>query len=337
MNEKRSIGIIGIGMIGGSLALALKDSCKVVGYDTDGDVRAYAEKNGICTVVEPSAMRECEVIFVCVPIYAMKKVLDGLPNVVGDRPIITDVASVKVPFASTCGKYVGGHPMAGTERGGIAAAKAHLFENAYYVLTSNDGAAQTVKSVAELTGAIVIHMDAQTHDRAVAAFSHVPHAIAYAQVISALKSGAQPIAGSGFLDATRIAQSNEKFWTEVFKLNKQNVRDGIKAFSDELEKLDRMLADDNYAAIEEYLACSRQKRDALNRSDLGGEVLYVDLIDRVGEFERVTGAIARAGINVTNIALVPARQNASGALRLEFACPSDKSKAQSVLDELNHC
>lgn len=334
MNEKRSIGIIGIGMIGGSLALALKESCEVVGYDANADVRDYAEKNGVCKIVEPSDMRDCDVIFVCVPIYSMKAVLDELPSIVGERPIITDVASVKAPFAKTRGKYVGGHPMAGTERGGITAAKAHLFENAYYVLTSNDGNAQTVKAVAELTGAVVIHMDALTHDRAVAAFSHVPHAIAYAQVTSALKSGVQPIAGSGFLDATRIAQSDEKFWTEVFKLNKQNVRSGIKAFASELAKLDRMLEDDDYGAVEEYLAGARQKRDALNRSDLGGEVLYVDLVDRVGEFERVTGAIARAGINVTNIALVPARQNAAGALRLEFACSSDKIMAQSVLNAL---
>ncbi len=133
------------------------------------------------------------------------------------------------------------------------------------------------------------------------------------------------------MDSTRIAQSDERFWTEVFKLNRDNVRRGIKAVTAELDKIDGMLEGGDDAALIEYLAAARQKRIALNRVDLGGEELYVDLVDRIGEFERVTGALAHAGINVTNIALVPARTGANGALRLEFGSVADKLRAMRVL------
>ena len=144
-------------------------------------------------------------------------------------------------------------------------------------------------------------------------------------------SGISPIAGSGFLDATRIAQSDERFWSQVFKLNRDNVLGGIGAVTHELNSLYEMLEKGDYGSLENYLRSARSKREALNRRDLGGEVLYVDLVDRIGEFERITGAIARGGINLTNIALVPNRDGAGGALRLEFGCLTDKKKAKEIL------
>lgn len=331
MAHKQTIGIIGLGMIGGSLALALKDRYAVVGYDIDDGVREYARAN-VCGVADSVAdMRDCLVVFVCVPVAAMRETLVSVRAALGEGVIITDVASVKTPFAGVCTRYVGGHPMAGRERGGIEQAKAHLFENAYYCITDSGEDADIVRAVVEKTGAIPIFMTASEHDRAVSAFSHVPHAVAYASVTAALGESVQPIAGSGFMDSTRIAQSDERFWTEVFKLNRDNVRRGIKAVTAELDKIDGMLEGGDDAALIEYLAAARQKRIALNRVDLGGEELYVDLVDRIGEFERVTGALAHAGINVTNIALVPARTGANGALRLEFGSVADKLRAMRVL------
>lgn len=336
MTNKEKIGIIGLGMIGGSLALGLSPYYDVVGYDTDESVCAYAMDNGFCTdVVSPCEMRDCSVVFVCVPLVSMRAVLDGLYAALGDGVIISDVASVKLPFSGTRGRYVGGHPMAGSERGGIKQAKSHLFQNAYYCITGVGEDADRVRGIVEKTGAIVLSMSAEDHDRAVAAFSHTPHAVAYALTTAAVESGVQPIAGSGFMDSTRIAQSEGRFWAEVFKLNKENTARCIKSVIRELTEIQGILERDDYKKLERYFDTARRKRDALNRVDLGGEELYVDLIDRVGEFERITGAVAREGINLTNIALVPARSGASGALRLEFGSVADKLRAQKAIERLS--
>lgn len=328
---KQKIGIIGLGMIGGSLALALNGKFDVVGYDVDSGVCDYARAH-VCRVAESiENMRDCAVVFVCVPVSVMRDTLISVSGALGESVVITDVASVKAPYAGICKRYVGGHPMAGRERGGIEQAKAHLFENAYYCITDGGEDAELVRSVVEKTGAIPIFMTASEHDRAVSVFSHVPHAVAYASVTSALGESVQPIAGSGFMDSTRIAQSDERFWAEVLKLNRENVLHGIKSVVAELNKIDGMLTRGDDVALVEYLAAARQKRIALNRVDLGGEELYVDLVDRIGEFERVTGALAHAGINVTNIALVPARTGVNGALRLEFDSAADKLHAMRVL------
>lgn len=332
MADKQKIGIVGLGLIGGSLALALGDRFAVYGYDADRSVRDFAEAGGYCKAADSLiGLKGSSVVFVCVPVSAMADVLRELNGVLGDETIITDVASVKQPFDGIGRRYVGGHPMAGTERGGIKAAKPHLFENAYWILTSRGKDADIVKDIVKSMGAIPLYMTAKDHDRAVALYSHVPHAAAYALTAAATDKAAAPIAGSGFLDTTRIAKSDGEFWSNVFSLNAQNVSCGIKSLIAELEKLNGMIERGESSAVKNYLDAARKKREALDRIDLGGEALYVDLIDRVGEFERVTGAVARAGISVKNIALVPGREGASGALRMEFETVDDRIKAQGVL------
>ncbi|MCH5162922.1 MAG: prephenate dehydrogenase/arogenate dehydrogenase family protein [Clostridiales bacterium] len=333
MTEKKTkIGIIGLGMIGGSIALALRGTSDVYGYDTDAGTCAYAEEHGFCRIAEIADMKDFDVVFVCVPLAVMGEVLGGLSDKVGNA-IITDVASVKMPYEKTRGRYVGGHPMAGTENGGIMSAKPHLFQNAYWIITGYGESAERVGEVVRSMGAIPITMSAEDHDRAVSVFSHVPHAVAYALTAAAIDASVSPIAGSGFLDTTRIAKSDEKFWTEVFSLNAKNVTDGIKSVVGELNAVREMIERGDRIGLCDYLGTTRQKRAALGKVDLGGEALYVDLVDRVGEFERITGAIARAGINLKNIALVPGREGANGALRLEFADQNDMIKAKAVLGE----
>lgn len=330
--KKRKIGIIGLGLIGGSIAFALRDEFDIVGYDTDLSSCDHAREIGLAEIVSVSEMRDCDIVFVCVPVCIMKSVLEEvakeLPNV-----IVTDVASVKAPFAETGGRYVGGHPMAGTEKGGIRAAKPHLFENAYWVITGNGKDADTVQKTVEYMGAKPLRMTAVDHDRAVAQFSHAPHALAYALVTSTVESGVAPIAGSGFFDTTRIAGSSGDFWAEVFRLNKDNVLPAIDGAMSELAKIKDMLASDSFSELADYMNAAKQKRDALFcENPIGGYALYVDLVDRIGEFERVTGTLARAGINVASIALMPGREESNGgALRLEFDNGTDRLRAAQAL------
>ncbi len=330
MAKDGKIGIIGLGLIGGSLALALRERYDVLGCDSDPETENTA-RGAFCEIADIADMRGCKAVFVCVPVKDMSSALSRAYNALGDGTIITDVASVKTPFINSSGRYVGGHPMAGTERGGISAAKPHLFQNAYWVITGSGSDARTVCDIVRQTGALPVFMTAEEHDRAVAAFSHTPHAAAYAMTVAATENSASPIAGSGFLDSTRIAKSDEKFWTEVFLQNAQNVSDGIRALVAELEKLRAMIDGGERKALCDYLCAAKSKRIALDRADLGGDVLYVDLVDRVGEFERVTGAVSHAGINMKNIALVPARDGAGGALCLEFESAADREKAAAIL------
>lgn len=330
--SKNHIGIVGLGLIGGSIAEALRDEYDVIGFDTDSATCEYAKNHGICrTVADLSAMRGCSVIFVCVPVSATERVLESVYGAVGESAIISDVASVKTPFSHAKGRYVGGHPMAGTELGGIQAAKPHLFQNAYWCITGSGADADTVRSIVKAFGAIPVDISAEEHDRAVSKYSHAPHAIAYALAAAAITGDAAPIAGSGFLDTTRIAKSDAGFWSDVLYLNRQNVIEDIRAVTAQLQKIETMLNSDDRAALIEYLDAARKKRLALDRIDLGGATVYVDLVDRVGEFERVTGVVARAGINVKSIALVPGREGTAGALRLEFENESDAQAAKTAL------
>lgn len=333
MANRTKVGIVGLGMIGGSLALALRERYTVLGFDTDPATCEIARRDGYCEVVPPNAMSQCKVVFCCVPVFAMKKALSELSSILGDGTILTDVASVKLPFEKTSGRYVGGHPMAGTERGGINSSKPHLFENAYWVITDGGEDADTVCGIVSEIGAKPLRMTAEEHDRAVSVFSHVPHAAAYALSQRAADADVPPIAGSGFLDTTRIAQSDARFWTDVFLLNAKNVTCGIANLVSELSAFSDLIARGERQEIYDYLSSARQKRLALSHVDLGGAALYVDLIDRVGEFERVTSAIAAAGINVANIALVPGRDGASGALRLEFDSEADRAAAKEILEK----
>ena len=331
---KTKIGIVGLGMIGGSLAIALNGKYDVLGYDTDADTLDFAASNKFCDIADAlEDMTGCAVVFVCVPVDATGEVLDKLCACCGDKTIITDVASVKAPFARTRGRYVGGHPMAGTEFGGIRAAKPHLFENAYYIITDLGDDGKRVGEIVESIGAIPVYMSAEEHDKSVSKYSHVPHAVAYALVSASARGGASPIAGTGFMDTTRIAASDERFWTSVFKHNKQNVLSGIDDMLGELKSVRDKLARDDYDGLEAYIRSARLMREAVKNRGLGGEVLYVDLVDRVGEFERVTGRIARAGVNIASISLVPGRDGVGGALRLEFKTTAERDMAERVLGE----
>lgn len=329
-NGNGKIGIVGLGLIGGSIALALSAKYSVVGYDVCDAVCAYAKKH-ICPIVPIADMADCDIVFVCVPLSVMEESLNAVYKAVGDAAIITDVASVKSPFTSVGGRYVGGHPMAGMESGGIERAKAHLFENAYYILTVKSDDAKIVESAVKAMGALPLYMSAEEHDAAVSAFSHTPHAVAYALTAAATKTGVRPIAGSGFLDTTRIAQSDGKFWAEVLRLNSENVINGIDDVVAELNDVKAMMLRNDYAALGAYFNASREKRTALNRADLGGETLYVDLVDRVGAFEQVIATVTWLGINLKNIALRPGREGACGALMLEFETAADRQKAATAL------
>lgn len=229
------VGIVGLGLVGGSLALDLLDrDATVVGHDVDADHRAMAADAGVRVVDGARAVATAaDLVVVAVPPSVVADVLAELVDV--DLPV-TDVASVKDPRAlgvdRAPARWVGGHPMAGTERTGFAAARRGMLAGATWLLTPDDHAATVdVRAVLELVLAVrarPVVVDAAEHDRLVAAVSHVTHLLSYALHGVAGRHGRQVVdlvAGPSFRDATRVAASDPTFWADVASRNGDAVRE----------------------------------------------------------------------------------------------------------------
>lgn len=329
----RKTGVVGLGLIGGSLAMALRKNGKyVVGVEKDDKTAEYALKNGMIDESgDIASLKTCEAVFVCVPVSAVSAVVDEVYSVVGDNAIISDVASVKSILKGKKGRLVGGHPMAGTEKSGIAASRPHLFENAYYVLVRYDGAAdedvEYVKDIVLGLKARPVIMTADEHDARASTVSHLPHYLAYALVNYALK--AEGFTGTGFMDTTRIAGSDARFWTSIARLNRRNVLDDIDGFADELKKIRAAISDERYDDLNALLDKASSLRRALTykRVYLSEYTLDVDIKDEVGAISRISTLMAENGINVSGIQIINSREGVGGALRVSVGAERDYVKA----------
>ncbi|MBC7544316.1 MAG: prephenate dehydrogenase/arogenate dehydrogenase family protein [Candidatus Sericytochromatia bacterium] len=215
------IGVSGLGLMGGSLALALRRHAglAVLGHDPAPGVAELAVSRGIIdAVADPAALRACPVIFVAAPLRYLDSAFDALAGATG---IVTDLGSTKGPVIGTGearfgGRFVGGHPMAGSEKIGLDGADADLFQNAVWVLTAtantDPAALTTLETLLPRIGARVVRVPAPEHDAAVAMISHLPYLLACALVETAQRQPDQAtlrlLAASGFRDTTRLALSN---------------------------------------------------------------------------------------------------------------------------------
>lgn len=255
----RSIGIIGVGLIGGSLALSLKrvmPELNVLGYGRNSDNLNWALEHGVITrcANNLAEIGACDLIVIATPLGAMASVLSDLAPHISSHSLLTDVGSAKsavveqlrrvasqYPEADLLDRFVPGHPIAGRESSGASAAKSDLFDAHRVILTplaeSTDAAVAEVTAVWELAGATVQQMTPEHHDEVLAATSHLPHLLAY-QLVSTLagledKREIFAYAAGGFRDFTRIAASDPVMWRDICLQN----RDAI------LPVLDQYLAD----------------------------------------------------------------------------------------------
>jgi prephenate dehydrogenase len=232
-----TVGIVGLGLVGGSLALDLVAQGRaLIASDTDPDARSQAAAAGIPVASDlDAAIDACQVLVVAVPPAAVAGVLG---HATARRPdlVVTDVASVKSPTALGIGtpptRWIGGHPMAGTERTGFAAARRGMLAGATWLLTPHDDAdldalVATLELVLSVQ-AVPVVVDAGAHDRLVAAVSHVTHLVSWALHGTASGLGRHVVdlvAGPSFRDATRVAASDPAFWADVVQRNHEAVQD----------------------------------------------------------------------------------------------------------------
>ncbi len=335
MDKCGKIGIIGLGLIGGSIALALREKYDVKGMSRNPDTVKYALDAGMISSVADtySDFTDCVAVIVCTPLALVEKTVKDVLAAVGDKTIVTDVGSVKGMLCGIKGRIIGGHPMAGTEQSGIRAAKERLLENAYYILVDyngNPGDLEVIRNVVLACGAVPVVMTAEEHDRLVAKISHLEHMAAYSLVSSAM-TGDEEIVGSGFTDTTRIASSDPSFWNTVARLNRDNLVREMDGYIATLSSLRNDIAAGR--DVTPVLAAAKEKRDKLRykKRFMTDYVLYVDVPDCVGSIVGVLGKLADAGISISNLTVMHSREGAGGALRLELKDEQGYKKAKEIL------
>lgn len=354
----RTILVIGLGLIGGSVALALQKApnTTVIGYDLDEKTRSSALSLHVVHEIAEhpeTVAAKADVIMFGTPVSATLQWMEQLKNWTLKRDVIvTDTGSTKQLIMEKAEElrslgitFIGGHPMAGSHKSGVTAAKAHLFENAYYMLTPLVG--EEVIKLAKLeellkfTHAKVISVSAREHDHMTAVVSHFPHIVA-ASLVHQLHSerDANPmtrhLAAGGFRDVTRIASSNPTLWRDITVQNRFELVEQMERWQAEMNHVKDILLSGDAEAIEHYFAVAKNVRDELPISSGAFFVpydLYVDMPDYPGVISEITGYLAEDHINITNIRVVETREDVFGILVISFQNADDRERAAKCINE----
>jgi prephenate dehydrogenase len=274
------VGIVGLGLVGGSLARALHrrdPDRRIVGVDADEETLAAAASDGVLTDASAApgeALQACEVVFICTPLGALDEILVRLGGFVAAKAVLTDVIGIKGPVEAAVRQrlpdacFVGGHPMAGGERGGFANARADLFEDCSVALCPGTAPQSSVAALAALwqtVGARPITMSAAEHDELVAATSHLPYltAVALTRVLSSFDDP-QRLAGRGLRDAIRHAGFAPEIMVSVAAAN-QSLPEVVRRLAAELEAL-AQLAEHDAEGLAAAAEAARRAHAALTRA-----------------------------------------------------------------------
>ncbi len=358
MNRDRQdrIAIIGLGVIGGSLGLGLKSLGRyyIVGIDQDEQTLRTARETGAIdegTSDYRLGVAEARVVILSVPVTSIMRIAAQIQDVVPPDAVVTDVGSTKAQLVATLealyqGRFVGGHPMTGSEYAGIGGADQYLFENAIYVLTPTERTApETLAAVEGLVrelGASPICLSPREHDRIVAAVSHQPYmlAVALMNLASALETdhpAAMLLAAGGFRDVTRIASGEPAMWMDIFDSNREFILKTSRQFRARLSDLEGYLEHGDTAALAEALAKARQGRQRIPVAVRGLLPAVFEVVamlpDRPGSIAEIAGILGHGGINIVDIEILRAREGEGGTLRLAFKTEND---ATAALDALRH-
>jgi cyclohexadieny/prephenate dehydrogenase len=270
------IAVLGLGLLGGSVALAAKRagvaSC-VVGSGRRPEPLRRALANGVVDEVADvaTAVSGADLVVLGMPVGSMKRVLEEAAPHMAEGTLVTDVGSVKGLLADTLPgvlpsdvHYVGAHPMAGSHEKGVGHASADLFDGACCIITAqpdtNAVALQRISDFWRALGARVVERDPSQHDAEVAWVSHVPHALAFAfaHALAQAPEGAGEVAGSGFRDFTRIAHSDVALWTEILHENRKALVGPLEAVARSLQTLARSIEDGDAESQEKFLSLAHE-------------------------------------------------------------------------------
>lgn len=350
-------GFIGLGLIGGSLAKALKKKdpdCKIIAYTRSASTTQTALAAGaidtICTSTHDSLFGTCDYIFLCAPVGNNIAALEDLKPILNPNCILTDVGSVKtnihkaVIHLGLTRQFIGGHPMTGSEKTGFENAREHLFENSYYILTPSADVPQTwverYHTLVASLGALPLILSYEEHDYITAAVSHLPHVIASSLVntvhnLDSKEEHMKLIAAGGFKDITRIASSSPEMWEQICLYNNENISKIMDEFIRLLTQAREQMNSANGAGIYKMFEASRDYRSSFSSASLGSIKktyrIYCDIIDESGAIATIATVLAVNGISIKNIGIVHNREFEEGVLKIEFYEEEPTKKAAEVL------
>ncbi|UOQ42716.1 prephenate dehydrogenase [Halobacillus salinarum] len=355
----QQVFIVGLGLIGGSLAMniAKKEHVHVIGLDEDYDTMQMAKKQGVIQEIATNfeaGVKQADVLVLATPIAITINYIEQLNHMIIEKKlVITDVSSVKNNVLKAAENlsnpnlaFVGGHPMAGSHKQGYTAAKPHLFENAIYVLTPSTHACQKeadlLKELFSETEARFLIFSSQEHDEMTAVISHFPHLIASSLVHQAKNWQAthpylEHLAAGGFKDITRIASSNPKLWQDIFFQNRQLLISMLDDWIVEMKKVQAYLQEELSEHTFEYLQTAKSYRDGLPVRERGAIPafydIYVDIHDQPGAIHDVIGLLAKHSISIKNIEILEVREGITGVLRISFSTNEEQLKSKQLLEE----
>jgi len=347
------IAVIGVGLIGGSIALAARErlDVEVAGHDASREALELARERGavnrVCDTVA-DAVSDADAVFVAVPVGALDPAVGEALAAASSDCVVTDVGSTKraVVAAHADPRFVGGHPLAGAETAGMQHARADLFEGATWFLTPTPTTSgmlyERLHRLLRSLGARPAAIDPETHDTILATVSHLPHVLAnvlVAQAARALAAGDErlPATGPSFRDATRVAGASSAVWTDIYLSNRDALADEIDGMIARLgEVRDVLLAGDAQRITAWNDAAATDRRRLLEAQLAGGPLfeLRTSVPNRPGVIAELALELGRAGVNITDMALYPAADMSEGVVALWIAGEEPARRAEELVGRL---
>lgn len=361
--ERTVVGIAGLGLMGASLGMALRKSggpagrsVQVRGWNRTPEVidracRIGAVDLGFASLVE--AVEGCDFVFVATPPSTVPELAVRAAGAAPKGCILSDVGSVKARIVSEVeasipqGRhFIGGHPMCGSELAGLEAARPDLYEGATWVLTptptTNSQALADLSGLISGTGARVLAIEPDEHDRFVAVVSHLPHVVAAALMDlvaqkSSQKAALEKLAAGGLRDVTRVAAGSPEMWTDILIWNARAVGEAIDELRRRLDEVGEWLDRSDVASLGRFLAGARRARIDLFVRRERAEALWevaVAIEDRPGTLAKVTTLVGQRGINIADVSITHPFDSGSGEaglLRLTIEGRDEAVKAGEVL------
>ena len=283
--SRTRVAILGLGLIGGSLGLALRqvgsEQVEVTGFARRAITGELALQMGAVDKLADTpqaAVQDADFVFLCTPVLQMLPMAETVLPAMKPGAVLTDVGSTKGWFVKKIRSllpqhihYIGGHPMAGRERSGMEAAQADLFRDKWFIFTplpdTPPDLMQRLRQLIQLTGAKTAELDERTHDQVTAVISHVPHVVA-AGLVQLLRKQSDPaltarFIGGGFRDTTRIASSDADMWADICMTNGENIAAELDATVNLLGNVATMIRAGDRQGVHEYFTQAKQLRDAL--------------------------------------------------------------------------
>lgn len=361
MNKSYKIGFIGLGLIGGSIARAIRQyypDSEIVAFDKCRETLALATQESVinvaCTSIDDN-FSNCHYIFLCAPVSYNTAYLKQLKNYISKDCILTDVGSVKTSIHEEVitldmeDNFIGGHPMAGSEKSGFANSKPVLIENAYFILTPSSKVSQAkidaYSSFIESLKALPVILDYKQHDMITGTISHLPHIIA-STLVNFVKDTdtkdelMKQLAAGGFKDITRIASSSPTMWQHICLKNRENIVQILDAYIDMLKDAKSSVAEGSEQKLYNLFETSKNYRNSIPEGSLGPIkkvfAVYCDIIDETGGIATIATILASNNISIKNIGIIHNREFEEGVLRIEFYEEASSHKATELLQKYRY-